>query len=446
MVQLGRMVYSVCCIDHYAWPHNGTLFSACQGEMAVRWEYGTTISARRMGAHKKMRFTLQGAHLVDASTDQPHSAVTVDGSQIVAVGNGADDPGVIIDGRDMIVMPGFIDIHTHGGGGFSLHTTDVGEIHSYARWAPTTGVTAFLVAVVGVPDSLPEPQLRTASEAIEVRKAGAEPLGIFLEGPYINVARRGAHPPNWLRMPEAAETERILRLARGHLRLITLAPELSGADDLICSMVAAGVTVSIGHTDATYEQAQAAFALGVTHVTHCCNAMRPLQHRAPGPLGALTQYPNVYGELIADGVHVHPAMMNVVAKILGPTRTIAITDAQAAAGMGNISFDFAGQPAWVIDGAAHLADGTLTGSVLTMDRALRNMISMTHASLSHASAMLTANPAASIHCDTRKGRLRPGHDADLVVLDHNLMLHATICNGKLEYVTSAWQAQASALM
>src|SRR5258707_10122470 len=266
-------------------------------------------------------------------------------------------------------------------------------------------------------------------------------LGIHLEGPYISVKRRGAHPPAWLRQPNPVETEQVLDVARGHLRLITIAPELAGAHEMIRRMVAAWVTVSIGHTDATFEQAEAAIALGATHATHCFNAMRPLLHRAPGPIAAIAKAPQVQGELIADGVHVHPEVMDLLVKMLSPQRVVVITDALAAAGLENgAQFEFAGQMAEVICGAAHLADGTLTGSVLTMRQALSNMLEMTHVSLSEAVGMLTLNPARAARVDTRKGRLQPGYDADLLVFDSAFNLQATICRGQLAYATEAGKA------
>ncbi len=329
-------------------------------------------------------------------------------------------------------------MHTHGGGGYNLHTTDAGEIRSYARWVPETGVTSFLITIVGVAGSIPAQQLRAAVEALDDGVTGAAPLGIHLEGPYINVARRGAHQPSWLRMPDESETEQLLALTDGHLRLLTLAPELPGASAMIRRLVDAGITVSMGHTDATYEQAQEAIKLGVTHVTHCFNAMRPLLHRAPGPLAALAEAEWVRGELIADGVHVHPGAMNALVKLLGPERTVVITDALAGAGAPDDAFDFAGQSAQVIRGAARLSDGTITGSVLTMDQALRNVLQMTEASLQQAVGMLTLNPAHAAQASHCKGRLQAGYDADLLIFDHTLTLQATICRGFVAFATSEW--------
>jgi N-acetylglucosamine-6-phosphate deacetylase len=394
-----------------------------------------------------MRMILHGARLVDASTDLPVGDVVVEDGVLAVAGaraergtRGSRAAEVFVDATGAIVTPGFIDLHTHGGGGFNLHTLDPAEIGAYAQWAPRTGLTAFLIAVVGVPETPPDGQLRAAVAACAPTFIpGAEPLGIFLEGPYISAARRGAHMASWLRQPNMDEVNHLLDVSAGHLRLITLAPELPGAGPMIRRLVEAGVTVSIGHTDATYEQALEAIQLGVTHATHCCNAMRPLGHRDPGPLAAIAQSPEVMGELIADGVHVHPAMLGLLTKLLGPERSIVITDALAGAGTDGAPFDFAGQPAHVERGAARLSDGTITGSVLTTDQALRNVVRMTGATLSEAVGMLTLNPARAIHVDDRKGRLRAGYDADLLLLDRDLMLQATFCRGRLAYVSDAWR-------
>src|SRR5258708_10188927 len=176
-----------------------------------------------------MGFTLRGVRLIDAETEIFDTDITINGTQIQAIGHSTDTQGDIIDATDMIAMPGFIDIHTHGGGGFNLHTVDAEEIRAYARWVATTGVTSFLIGVVGTAGSLSEEQLSAAVDAIEDMGTGAEPLGIHLEGPYINVTRRRAHPPELLRMPNVAEMERVLALAEGHLRLIPLEPDVPGA-------------------------------------------------------------------------------------------------------------------------------------------------------------------------------------------------------------------------
>lgn len=388
-----------------------------------------------------MPLTLQGARLVDACGDHPHSHITLCNTHISAIGATPPHTGTTIDASDAIIMPGFIEVHTHGGGSFNLHTNDTDEIHAYARWVPSTGTTAFLVGVVGIPHEMPLVQLRTATIAIQHGEIGAEAVGIHLEGPYINVRRRGAHEPSWMRMPSETETKQILALTAGQLALVTLAPELPQAEAMIQRLRAAGVTVSMGHTDVDYDGAYQAIALGVTHATHCFNAMPPLHHRAPGPLGAIVESPQVYGELIADGHHVHPAAMRLLFQAIGPKRTIIITDALAGAGIPNAEFVFADRTARVIDGVARLSDGTITGSVLTMDQALRNLMAWFDLTLSDAVRMMTYNPAIAARVSHRKGLLQPGYDADLAVFDTDFQLQATFCRGMLLYATDAWQAR-----
>lgn len=392
----------------------------------------------------RVALTLEGARLVDLTGERPDARLVIVGDRVIAAGRDAEPRGAVTDAQGLIVVPGFVDVHTHGGGGFNLHTDSAEEIAAYARWAPSTGTTAFLIGVVGAPGRVPEAELRAAVRAIESGVTGAEPLGIHLEGPYISVARRGAHDPRWLRLPDPWETEHILEIAGRHLRLVTLAPELPGADAMICRLVAAGVTVSIGHTDATYEQARAAIRLGITHATHCFNAMPPLHHRAPGPLGAIVESPDVLGELIADGVHVHPAAMRFLIGALGRGRVVGITDALSAAGLPEGEFTFAGQPARVAGGVARLADGTIAGSVLTMDQALRNLVERCAVSLADAVGMLTTNPARAAHVAARKGALQAGYDADVAVLDDSLTLQATYCRGELAFATESWRQRAGA--
>lgn len=393
----------------------------------------------QMNPVSQQPYLLQCGRVISGTSDVEDRRIALHGDRITGIDIEDQAGEVVIDLRDAIVTPGFVDVHVHGGGGFNLHTQDPDEIRAYARWAPSSGTTSFLIGTVGVPGALPEAELRAAVDAVEHPGPGAEALGVHLEGPYINVLRRGAHDPSWLRIPNDQETTQLLAMAKGHLRLITIAPELPGATEMIRRLVAEGVTVSIGHTDATYEQARDAIKQGITHATHCFNAMRPLLHREPGALGAIVEATTVRGEIIADGVHVHPAVMRVLTGALGPERTVVVTDALPGAGLPDAVFTFGGQAARVIDGVARLADGTITGSILTMAQGLRNMSRLAGVPLVDAVRMLTINPALSARVATRKGRIDAGYDADLLIFDEELELQATICRGRLAYVTDGWR-------
>ncbi len=393
-----------------------------------------------------MPVTLANAQLLDGDQDH-HGNLVIDGSSIGAVGPEAAvaAAGSLVDLGGATIVPGLIDVHVHGGGGFALHTTDPDEIRGYARWVSSTGVTSFLAAVVGVPGGLPLPQLRTAAAAFTTPGTGAELLGIHLEGPFINPLRRGAHDRGWLRAPTSEATDAVLEAAAGALRTVTLAPELPGAAAMQQALLDAGVTVSIGHTDADEAQTWDAIERGARHATHCFNAMRPLLHREPGPLGAIIAAEKVLGELIADNHHVYPAVMRALIRALGPDRTVVITDAIAAAGLGDATFTLGDQPAHVEGGVARLDDGTIAGSILTMDQALRNVLALGGLSLSEAVRMLTANPARAAKVADRKGSLRAGFDADLVILDERLSVQATICRGRLAYATDSWRPRLNTL-
>lgn len=401
------------------------------------------------------RYTFRCGQLISGGREMVDQLVSVVEGRIALVADrqmSGEGVQTIIDLDDAIITPGFIDVHTHGGGGFNLHTADAAEVQAYAKWAPSSGTTAFLAGTVGTPNTMPLAQLQAVVDAAEHQREdgtkgepAAEIVGIHLEGPYINVERRGAHDPSWLRTPNEAETAEILRITRGYLRLVTVAPELPGGHEMVAQLAAAGVTVSIGHTDATYEQAREAIPLGITHATHCFNAMPSLLHRAPGALGAIVEERAVRGELIADGVHVHPALMKVLIGALGADRTVVVTDALSAAGIPDAVFSFGGQEARVIDGVARLADGRITGSVLTTAQALRNLVHMADVALPQAVTMLTINPARAAHVADRKGLILPDYDADLLIFDRELNLQATICRGRLAFVTPAWQARFAAM-
>jgi N-acetylglucosamine-6-phosphate deacetylase len=249
----------------------------------------------------------------------------------------------------------------------------------------------------------------------------AEILGIHLEGPFISKERRGVHPPEWIQTPSAPTLSRFLKAAAGHARILTIAPEVPGAAPCMDAARDAGLVVSIGHTDANYEQARAAMARGARSATHVFNAMRPFSHRDPGVVGAVLTSPDINAELIADGVHVQEGAMKLLLLAKGAARVTLVSDGLSATGMPEGKYMLGDFEVTVSGGVCRNADGVLAGSTLTLDRALRNIVGV-GASLPDAVRMLTLNPASLLGIEFKKGSLRAGADADVLLLDESLQV------------------------
>lgn len=385
---------------------------------------------------------LVNARVLTPDDELAGATVVIRDGRIEAVGAGLTPPAGArpFDLSGLTLVPGFIDIHVHGGGGFSLVTEDPNDIRSYARWAVSRGVTGFLATPVGA--ELPQMKRWLAAvvatgENLPAGQAGvdggARPLGVHLEGPFVNPARRGALPTHGLRPPDVAEFLALAEAAQGHLKIITLAPELPGAASVVAAARRQGVVVSMGHTDATYEQSLEAIEWGVHQATHCFNGMRAFHHRDPGPLGAILSSPRISAELIADCVHVHPGAMALLLAAKGPRRTILVTDGIAAAGLVDGAYSLAGEAIQVRGGVASLPDGTLAGSVVTMDQVVRNVLRLGLASLAGAVRMASTNPAAALGLGRHLGRIAPGFAADLVALDERLGVAMTFVGGQPMY-------------
>ncbi|HSP55001.1 MAG TPA: N-acetylglucosamine-6-phosphate deacetylase [Dehalococcoidia bacterium] len=351
---------------------------------------------------------------------------------IEAVGSAltAPDGAEVVDLPGQTLVPGFIDVHVHGGGGFSLATSDPAEITAYSAWAPRHGVTSFLAGIVA---RAPSDAIPLMEAALAAETPGAELLGLNLEGPFVSPDRRGALPPSWPAAPDAKTLDQLLDAASGRLRLVTVAPELPGALNVIRRATAAAVRVSIGHTDARYETALAGFQAGASHVTHAFNAMRPFHHRDPGPVGAALDSPGVTIELIADGVHLHPATVRMLIGAFGPDRVALITDAVTPAGLDEGRFRLGGQEARLQDGRVTLPDGTIAGSAATMDDVVASIVRWGAATLTAALRMAATVPAAVAGVAETKGRLAPGYDADIVALAPDLTVAATWIRGNLTF-------------
>ncbi len=322
------------------------------------------------------------------------------------------------------VVPGFVDLHVHGGGGYSFTDGDPAAAAGAAAFHLTHGTTTLLASLVASPLELMIAATRAYLPLVE---AGVI-AGLPYEGPSLAASRCGAQHPAYLRTPSTVELAELLDAGEGAVRMVTIAPELPGALDAIRLLVARGVVAAVGHTDATYDQTLAAVQAGATVGTHVFNAMRQLHQREPGPALALLGSVGVTCELVGDGVHLHDAVLAAAARLAGPGRVALVTDAVAAAGMADGEYELGGQALVVTGGVARLArDGTIAGSTLTMDAALRRAV---HAGLSIVDAVRAAstNPAAALGL-AGVGALAVGDRADLVVLDDRLTVRRVMRAG-----------------
>mgnify|MGYP001577568697 CR=1 FL=1 len=334
----------------------------------------------------------------------------------------------------LTVVPGFVDVHIHGAGGHDVMEGLPDALSAIASTLARNGTTSFLATTVTAQaDSLCRSVEGIASYMSRQTFAGqssasAELLGIHLEGPFISAARRGVHPAAWIAPPCVALLKRILDAAMRSVRLVTLAPELPGALELISIARQAGLIVALGHTDATFEEASAAIAAGAHHAVHVFNAMRPFSHRETGVLGAILTSPEVTAELIADGVHVDPPAMRLLLSSKGASHVLLVSDGTAATGMPDGQYRLGEIEVTVKEGICRNSDGRLAGSTLTLDRAIRNVVAL-GVPLTQAVQMATLNPARLLGLEKKKGVLALGADADLVLLDEKLRVADVMTRG-----------------
>ncbi len=330
-----------------------------------------------------------------------------------------------ISASGQTAIPGFIDVHIHGAGGRDVMEGTEQAMSTVAGTLARHGTTSFLATTVtaSADDTCRSVEgiAHYITQQFGALQPKAEVLGIHYEGPFINSVRRGVHPAEWVQLPSADLLQRFLRAAAGNARILTIAPELLGAVPCIKEARAAGVLVAMGHTDATYEQARAAIALGVRHAVHVYNAMRPFSHRDSGVIGAVLTSSEVTAELIADGVHVEEAAMRILLQAKGARQVILISDGLSATGMPDGKYMLGKFEVTMSGGVCRNSEGKLAGSTLTLDRALRNVVAL-GIPLQDAVCMLTANPAKLLGIEFKKGALRTGADADIVLLDENLQV------------------------
>lgn len=339
----------------------------------------------------------------------------------------------VIDLGDGVLAPGLVDIHIHGGAGRDVMENDSGALAAIGQLIARHGVTAYLPTTVTAPV---DATLRSLEHLAAVIEGGVEngnhlvarPLGIHLEGPFISHARRGVHPAANLLQPSIPVFDRFWQAARGHIRMMTIAPELPGAPELIAEATRRGVCISLGHSDADLQTTEAAVKLGARHATHTFNAMRPLGHRDPGIVGAVLTDQRISADIIADGIHLDPVIVKLFLQMKGDAQSVLITDGTSATGMPDGRYRLGGLEIEVRDGKC-LSDGKLAGSVLTMDRALQNTMAFGDCTLQQAVRAATVNAARAANLDCA-GAIRPGADADLVVLGPNGEVRNTIIAGR----------------
>ncbi|QOV37515.1 N-acetylglucosamine-6-phosphate deacetylase [Streptomyces ferrugineus] len=367
---------------------------------------------------------LSGATVVLPTGPVKDGQVIVDGPRITGT---APENAQVIDVTGHYVVPGFVDIHNHGGGGASFTSGTVDEVLKGIRTHHLHGTTTLVASTVtGDMDFL----TRRAGLLSELAEQG-DIAGIHFEGPFISPCRKGAHSEELLRDPAPAEVRKLIDAARGRATMVTLATELPGGVDSVRLLAEHGVIAAIGHTDATYEQTVQAIEAGATVATHLFNAMPPLGHREPGPIAALLEDERVTVELINDGTHLHPAALELAFRHAGADRVAFITDAMDAAGFGDGRYMLGPLEVEVADGVARLVDGgSIAGSTLTLDRAFKRAVTIDRLPIEDAVAALSANPARLLGRYDRIGSLEPGKDADLVILDSDYDLKGVMRLGE----------------
>ncbi len=383
-----------------------------------------------------MQTVVTAEKLWDGTTLHQHPIILIEDGKIDSIAS--RDSSQVPSGARVLDFPGatlgpaFFDVHIHGAAGHDVMEATPQAIETMGKFLASRGTATYLATTVTASlDATLRALDGLANEIAKLPQPGrARPLGIHLEGPFLSHEKRGVQPAEHLLAPSIATFDRLLDAAHGHVRLMTLAPELPGATELARHASERGVRVSLGHSNATAAETRAGIAAGAVSATHTFNAMRPLDHREPGILGTVLTNDDLYSELICDGIHTEPEIVRLWWRSKGPERAILVTDAMAAAGMPDGEYQLGGFAVQVKEGRA-TARGVLAGSVLTLDRALANFVKFTDASIEQALRLLSSNPAAMTGLAHRAGSLAPGKSANLVAINASGKLVGSIVGGEL---------------
>ena len=386
-----------------------------------------------------MKTAFTARYLYTPTEEIPNPLLIVDDGRITNVSSraAAAAPANIplVDFGDSTLAPGFLDIHIHGGAGLDLMRASRSELPRLGQFLASHGVTGYFATTVAAPLDATCSTLERLADAIEEKTLAnggasqARPLGVHLEGPFLSHKRRGVHPPEYLVDPTVPIFDKLWQAARGHVRMMTIAPEIPGALEVIAEAARRNICVSIGHSDAELPAAVEAVKAGARHATHTFNAMRPLDHRDPGIIGEVLSNDTMTADIVVDGIHVSPEVVKVFLQAKGPDRAVLITDAMSATGMPDGRYQLGPIQVDVANGKA-TANGSLAGSVLTMDRAVRNVTKFSNWTLRDAVRAATFNPAKAVGLSSDYGKLDGGSVADFVVLSPTGEVLKTIVGGR----------------
>ncbi|SHH45198.1 N-acetylglucosamine-6-phosphate deacetylase [Sporanaerobacter acetigenes] len=389
-----------------------------------------------------MKTLIKNANIITPYEIKRCSNLAIEDGKIADIFSGeikdVDSYDEIIDAEGKYLSPGFIDLHNHGNFGHDAMEASYEALESMADFHIKNGITAYLATTMTEHPEKIRAAVKNIGEYIESgsndSKVKSQVLGIYLEGPYFSMEKKGAQPPEYIKDPDLDEIKELIELSKNNIKVVAIAPELKGAKESIKYLKNEGITISAGHTNATFEEAKTGIDLGITQGTHLYNGMRSYSHREPGVVGAVLTDERVACEMICDGIHLHTGAMDLAVKMKGKEGIILISDAMMATGLQDGKYVLGGQDVYVKEGAARLEDGTLAGSTLTLNKAVYNMVHMVNVPLNDAVRMASLNPAKAIGMDDRKGSIEIGKDADLIIFDEDIKVSKALIKGKIKEI------------